>query len=756
MTSMRLRGSSTASSRKASSRRSKSSLRDGDMYSGDESSSSSQDLLLSTLNDSYDESCNKSGIVELSKNIVQRRRFAFLVGLVTGVMILLYGASHNDTTLSLMRQHMPYAFRGAEFFDRLSQLVKESQFMDENGESFGLSNWTSLVLERLRLESLSFQSNGNDTDSSAPGRLLAERGLKAHYPVFIIPGIVSTNLESWSRGGCSEVYFRRKIWGDISLMTNLLLDKECYLNNLLLHPVTGLDPDNAKVRAVQGIDAADYFVHGYFVWSRMIENLAYIGYDSNNLHVAAYDWRLSFPNLEKRDAYFSKMKLNIELSLKTTGRKAVLISHSMGGLVAHYFLKWVESRHGGKGKLWVDKHIHAHVSIATPYLGVPKSVSTVLSGEMRDTAQLGWLMSSLLERFFTKKERSAIFRVWSGGSSMLPKGGNAVWGNLTWSAEDTEEMQRNDQSYGAFMKFQDNEDLRLAFKEYGLGELRNFTMDDTLNLLFKHAGPFYRNRMSADYSQGIALSNLESEEYDQEKYFSNPLESSLPKAPNMTIYDFHGYGNVVERSYHYTLTEDNSQAIEILQKFISQDGKSQTQKNQKLTSKDEDRIRKDQEQQRIIMSDYGSNKSVPTEAQQKVPKDFYLDVNANSEDGFVKNGVSCTEGDGTVTLLSLAFMSVNGWRHDTRQKYGKVFNPHKVKVLTREYVHDPVSVVKDIRGGPKTSEHVDILGNHEMTTDILKICAAMEDEVTERIESDIREVADRVELQEFKDAYFQK
>ena len=43
-----------------------------------------------------------------------------------------------------------------------------------------------------------------------------------------------------------------------------------------------------------------------------MENLAVVNYDTNNLHLAPYDWRLSFYNLEERDGYFSKLKATIE------------------------------------------------------------------------------------------------------------------------------------------------------------------------------------------------------------------------------------------------------------------------------------------------------------------------------------------------------------------------------------------------------------------------------------------------------------
>jgi Lecithin:cholesterol acyltransferase len=46
--------------------------------------------------------------------------------------------------------------------------------------------------------------------------------------------------------------------------------------------------------------------------SKVIENLAVVNYDTNNLVLAPYDWRLSTYNLEERDGYFSRLKTTIE------------------------------------------------------------------------------------------------------------------------------------------------------------------------------------------------------------------------------------------------------------------------------------------------------------------------------------------------------------------------------------------------------------------------------------------------------------
>lgn len=47
-----------------------------------------------------------------------------------------------------------------------------------------------------------------------------------------------------------------------------------------------------------------------------------------------------------------------------------------------------ETGSGGGGPNWVETYIEAHVGIASTYLGVPKSMTAFLSGEMKDTVEL--------------------------------------------------------------------------------------------------------------------------------------------------------------------------------------------------------------------------------------------------------------------------------------------------------------------------------------------------------------------------------
>ena len=53
------------------------------------------------------------------------------------------------------------------------------------------------------------------------------------------------------------------------------------------------------------------FSAGYDVWAQAITSLADIGYDSNSMVALPYDWRLSIPNLEQRDAYYSRLRSQV-------------------------------------------------------------------------------------------------------------------------------------------------------------------------------------------------------------------------------------------------------------------------------------------------------------------------------------------------------------------------------------------------------------------------------------------------------------
>lgn len=83
---------------------------------------------------------------------------------------------------------------------------------------------------------------------------------------------------------------------------------------------------------------------------------------------------------------------------------------------------------------------------------------------------------------------------------------------------------------------------------------------------------------------------------------------------------------------------------------------------------------------------------------------------------------------------------MDGWKK-------KLYNPAGIKVITREFTHYTSPSPVDIRGGKRTADHVDILGNFQVTKDLLAIVAGRdEDGLEEQIFSKIRDYSANVNL----------
>ena len=74
-----------------------------------------------------------------------------------------------------------------------------------------------------------------------------------------------------------------------------------------------------------------------------------------------YDWRLSPKDMELRDRYYTNTKQMIEqLYTQNNNTPIVLLCHSMGCKVAHYFLNFIADNYN---QSWIDQYIHTYVSL---------------------------------------------------------------------------------------------------------------------------------------------------------------------------------------------------------------------------------------------------------------------------------------------------------------------------------------------------------------------------------------------------------
>ncbi|KZT69720.1 LACT-domain-containing protein [Daedalea quercina L-15889] len=534
------------------------------------------------------------------------------------------------------------------------------------------------------------------------GEKIAAEGLTAKHPVVLIPGIISTGLESWSTTPEYRPFFRQKLWGGFSMLHQVMFNKEKWMAALLLDVVTGLDPPGAKVRAAEGIDAASSFVQGYWLWSKIVENLAVVNYDTNNLHLAPYDWRLSYWNLEERDGYFTKLKMVIEGFRKREGRRVVLAAHSMGSTVMMYFFKWVESpEHGNGGPTWVEDNVEALVHIAGTHLGVVKAMSAFLSGEMKDTVQVHPAGAYVLERFFSRRERQRLFRSWAGSASMWMKGGDAIWGNATFAPDDLSDDAR---SHGELILFRES----VLGTEGATSRLRNMTASEASTWILERTPTQFQKMIESNYSFGIERDEeqLKRNNLDHRKW-TNPLEIQLPYAPTTKFYCVYGHGKDTERSYWYT--REGYEHDEVQPDVIDAQCANVTDCITTRAPLDLPLLRRSQ-----IDAEYTDENEVPK----------------------VVNGVRVGEGDGTVNLLSLGAMCVEGWKR-------KRWNPAGIEVVTVELPHEPSPTIP--RGGGTTADHVDILGSTALNEIILRVATGAGDQIRDSFVSRIRDYAKKIQ-----------
>lgn len=570
-------------------------------------------------------------------------------------------------------------------------------------------------LSRVELEWRRFRSNipevwklNNDGREFQVGEAMKARGLTAHYPIVLVPGIVSTGLESWSTSPEYRAFFREKLWGGFNMVSQVIFNREKWISAMMLDPVTGLDPPGAKIRAAEGIGAASSFMTGYWLWSKIVENLAVVNYDTNNLHLAPYDWRLSMWNLEERDGYFSKLKYTIEGFKKRQGKKTVIAAHSMGSTVMLYFFKWVESpEHGGGGSDWVENHIESYITIAGTHLGVAKAMAAFLSGEMKDTVQMNPAGAYVLERFFSRKERQKLFCSWAGSASMWIKGGTDVWGDANWAPDDD---PGSSHTHGELIAFRRAAmPLSAHPTTPNIEPTKNMTADDASTWILERTPSTFQKMIWTNYSFGIERNEnvLKKNARDPRKW-SNPLEVQLPYAPSMKIFCVYGHGKETERSYWYAHgPHDNEES------FGEVEYSTCTDPTDKCNNAPRTPLDTSFSRANWIDADYTHETTTPK----------------------VRNGVKMGEGDGTVSLLSLGAMCVEGWKRPR-------WNPGGIKVTTVELPHQPAPNIP--RGGANTSDHVDILGSTGLNELILKVATGAGHEVEDRFVSRIREFAQQV------------
>jgi phospholipid:diacylglycerol acyltransferase len=188
------------------------------------------------------------------KTLARYRRLYLAVGIVLGAVAAWAAAQHSS--MDGLRSSLDEQLRslGAEFpsFDLgLSSMRLPGEFADLGDNLFSAP--------REWLKSKDF----------TVGRNLSAQGYAAAHPVVLLPGIISTGLESWTTDESSSGFFRKRLWGSATMMRTVVFEKERWIRHISLDAHTGLDPPGIKVRASEGFDGASHFIAGYWIWAKV-------------------------------------------------------------------------------------------------------------------------------------------------------------------------------------------------------------------------------------------------------------------------------------------------------------------------------------------------------------------------------------------------------------------------------------------------------------------------------------------------------
>ncbi|KAH9455913.1 hypothetical protein Pst134EB_012142 [Puccinia striiformis f. sp. tritici] len=175
-------------------------------------------------------------------------------------------------------------------------------------------------------------------------------------------------------------------------------------------------------------------------------------------------------------------------------------------------------------------------------------MAALLSGEMRDTAELNPAGVYILEKLFSRRERAAMLRSWAGSAALWPKGGEVIWGDSSSAPNDP---------INATMTAGNVYTLRHS------EEKSNLTMLSACQFLLQQTPPSFQKMLESKFSFRIESDPncLIANNQDFRKW-TNPLEVQLPKSKNLKILCLYGVGKPTERGYWYKGDQFESDNIE--------------------------------------------------------------------------------------------------------------------------------------------------------------------------------------------------
>jgi len=268
-----------------------------------------------------------------------------------------------------------------------------------------------------------------------------------YLPILIIPGVASSGLVV-EKSSLDKKYEGRRLWMNPGFLAGARFNSKVFnedeikehdgkasrtfamdeedlaISNAWIHHI-GLDknmidekPGN-RVRPYEGLFGCEYLVDDAvaktsgWVMAPMVDYcVRTMGYEKvKSVDAMPYDWRLAPSINEKRDGYLTKMIERVERMYQENDKlPIVLICHSMGAKMGHYFLNFAKFH---KGQEWLDKYIHTYMPIGAPHGGVGCAVRTGITGKGLDD-----MVDALVGN---RSDGLQMYRRWSCGNWLMPR-----------------------------------------------------------------------------------------------------------------------------------------------------------------------------------------------------------------------------------------------------------------------------------------------------------------------------------------------
>jgi len=124
-----------------------------------------------------------------------------------------------------------------------------------------------------------------------------------------------------------------------------------------------------------------------------------------------HSWRLPPRATEERDGYLTNTMRRIEKMYTDNGDlPIVLLCHSMGCKMGHYFLNFAKQQ---RGQQWLDKYVHTYMPVGAPHGGVSLAVRAGVTGKgLSDEVDM--MMAG-------DDEGLTLYRSWGSGAWLMPR-----------------------------------------------------------------------------------------------------------------------------------------------------------------------------------------------------------------------------------------------------------------------------------------------------------------------------------------------